>query len=51
MADGGEGLRVIDIGVPTAMREVGYLDTPGEYYHAVVLNTGHALIADSGGGE
>ena len=45
VADGDEGLRVIDVSDPTAPREIGSLDTPG-FVWSVAVSGNLALVAD-----
>jgi hypothetical protein len=49
LADGYDGLRVVDLSDPTAPIEVGWLDTPG-YAHDVALAGKLAVLAASYGG-
>jgi len=46
VADGEEGLRVIDIGNPSAPVEVGFVDTPGA--EDVAVSGGYAYVAGGG---
>jgi len=45
VADGSDGLRVIDISNPAAPGEVGYVDTPGDA-QGVYVNGNYAYVAD-----
>ncbi|MCS7250465.1 MAG: caspase family protein [candidate division WOR-3 bacterium] len=49
VADGGSGLRVIDISKPRRPIEVGYYDTPGEACGVYVLGS-YAYVADGDSG-
>jgi len=47
VADFTEGLRIIDVGVPSAPFETGWLDTPG-FANGVAVAGGYAYVADFG---
>jgi hypothetical protein len=49
VADGGAGLRVIDVSNPTNPREVGFFDTPGTA-RGVYVSGNYAYVADAGAG-
>ncbi len=49
VADGLEGLRIIDVGIPFAPVEVGFYDTP-DYAWGVFVSNGFAYVADEGSG-
>jgi len=48
VADGGSGLRVVNVSTPTNPTEVGFYDTPGSA-HGVAVAGGYAYVADGGG--
>ena len=49
VADGGAGLRILDVSDPAAPVEVGFYDTPGTAYD-VVVSGDHAYVADGSAG-
>lgn len=49
IAAGSEGLRVVDVSVPSNPKELGSYDTPGNASHAVVSGN-YAYVADGEGG-
>ena len=49
VADGGVGMRVVDISSPTSPMEIGYYDTPGNT-RAVAISGSHAYLADQDDG-
>ena len=49
VADGGDGLRIIDVSNPAIPTEVGFYDTPGSAAGVAVAGN-YAYVADGGGG-
>jgi hypothetical protein len=49
VADGGYGLRVIDVSDPLQPKEAGFYDTPGDPF-AVAIAGDYAYVADGGSG-